>query len=174
MTASRVRSRLAWLLTGSCLLSSCSGPVGSSQPTITLPRLSATAGPDFQPPAAATLLPDEPPPPGPRPNSRLFLAAIIAVFWAPGAVSPLDAGNVAGGRDIGTANVFNRELAGKLRTFTIMAGRIVHESTGSTWNILGQASDGPLAGLSLTLVIAINHFWFSWAAFRPDTRDYRP
>ncbi len=64
MIARRVRSRLAWLLIGTWLLSGCAGPVGSSQPTITPPRLSATAGPDFQPPAAATLLPDEPPPAG--------------------------------------------------------------------------------------------------------------
>ena len=98
----------------------------------------------------------------------------IAVFWAPGTVSPLDAGSVAGGRDIGTAGVFNRKLDDQLLTFKTIAGRIVDETTGSTWNILGQASAGPLAGHSLTPVIAINHFWFSWAAFRPDTRVYRP
>ena len=48
------------------------------------------------------------------------------------------------------------------------------QDTNSTWNVLGQASAGPLAGKALTPVVAINHFWFSWAAFRPDTRVYRP
>ena len=100
--------------------------------------------------------------------------AAIAVFWSPGTVSPLDAGSVAGGRDIGTAGVFNRELDGQLLNFKTVSGRIVDETTGSTWSILGQATDGPLAGHSLRPVIAINHFWFSWAAFRPDTRVYRP
>ena len=100
--------------------------------------------------------------------------AALAVFWAPGTVSPLDAGSVAGGRDIGTANVFQRELDGMLLTFTVKEGQIVDQETGSTWNILGQASDGSLAGHSLTPVVAINHFWFSWAAFRPDTRVYQP
>ena len=100
--------------------------------------------------------------------------AAIAVFWVPGTVSPLDAGGVAGGRDIGTANVFKRELDGKLLSFTVKQGQIVDQETANTWNILGQASDGPLAGRSLTPVVAINHFWFSWAAFRPDTRVYRP
>jgi len=31
---------------------------------------------------------------------------------------------------------------------------------------------GPLAGKQLTPVVAVNHFWFSWAAFRPETRVF--
>jgi len=31
-----------------------------------------------------------------------------------------------------------------------------------------------LTGQALTPVVSINHFWFSWAAFRPDTRIYQP
>jgi len=98
----------------------------------------------------------------------------LAIFWVPGTVSPLDASGVAGGRDVGSANVFKRDLDGKLLTFTTKQGQIVDQATNSTWNVLGQASAGPLAGKALTPVVAINHFWFSWAAFRPDTRVYRP
>jgi thiol-disulfide isomerase/thioredoxin len=32
---------------------------------------------------------------------------------------------------------------------------------------------GPAAGSVLTPVVSINHFWFSWAAFKPETRVYR-
>ncbi len=98
----------------------------------------------------------------------------LAVFWAPGTASPLDVGSVAGGRDVGAANVFERELDGQSLTFTHTTGQIVDDETGSTWSVLGQATDGPLAGQALTPVVAINHFWFSWAAFRPDTRIYQP
>jgi hypothetical protein len=98
----------------------------------------------------------------------------VAVFWVPGTASALDAGSVAGGRDVGAANVFERELDGQSLTFSFTEGRITDQETGSTWNVLGQATDGPLAGQALSPVVAINHFWFSWAAFRPDTRIYQP
>ncbi|RME58163.1 DUF3179 domain-containing protein, partial [Candidatus Parcubacteria bacterium] len=48
------------------------------------------------------------------------------------------------------------------------------DQTNSEWNILGQAVSGELAGSQLTPVTSINHFWFSWAAFRPETRVYQP
>jgi len=98
----------------------------------------------------------------------------LAVFWAPGTASALDAVSVAGGREVGSVGVFERELDGQLLTFTLSEGQIVDSETGSTWNGLGQAIAGPLVGRTLTPVVAINHFWFSWAAFRPDTRVYRP
>ena len=57
--------------------------------------------------------------------------------------------------------------------FEIADGRIIDQETGSEWNILGQAVDGELVGQQLSPVVAINHFWFSWAAFRPETRVYQ-
>jgi hypothetical protein len=98
----------------------------------------------------------------------------LVVFWAPGTASALDAGTVAGGRDVGAAAVFERSLGPQALTFEHQDGRIVDVQTGSTWTISGRAIDGPLAGQALTPVVAIEHFWFSWAAFRPDTRIYQP
>lgn len=44
------------------------------------------------------------------------------------------------------------------------------EETGSTWNLSGQAVDGPMEGASLEPVPeAYPAFWFAWAAFHPDT-----
>ncbi|MBI5051824.1 MAG: DUF3179 domain-containing protein [Chloroflexi bacterium] len=75
---------------------------------------------------------------------------------------------------MGSANAFARELEGQTLTFVFQNGRIVDKETGSEWNILGQAVNGKLKGKSLTPVIAINHFWFSWAAFKPETKVYKP
>jgi len=45
--------------------------------------------------------------------------------------------------------------------------------TGSTWNVLGEATDGPLAGKQLKRPLSINAFWFAWGAFyeRADIYD---
>ena len=98
----------------------------------------------------------------------------VAVLWAAGTASALDRGTVAGGRDVGAANAYAREIDGQTLTFTFDGSRIVDAETGSEWNVLGTAIGGPLAGKSLTPVVAINHFWFSWAAFKPETRIYQP
>jgi hypothetical protein len=46
------------------------------------------------------------------------------------------------------------------------------QQTGSIWNVLGQAVEGPLAGEQLSPIVHGDHLWFSWAAFNPDTLIY--
>ena len=46
------------------------------------------------------------------------------------------------------------------------------EQTGSSWNILGQAIAGPLAGAELDLAVHQNEFWFAWAAFNDGSPVY--
>lgn len=96
----------------------------------------------------------------------------IVVFWRKGTASPLDASAIAEGRDVGSATVFSRVVDGRPLTFEPMGDTFRDRETGTTWDLLGQALRGPLAGRQLQPVTAINHFWFSWAAFRPDTRVY--
>jgi hypothetical protein len=98
----------------------------------------------------------------------------VAVFWQPGVASALDSGSIAAGRDVGSAAAYAAELNGQRLTFRNQNGRIVDNETDSTWNLLGQAVDGELAGQQLTPVVGVNHFWFSWAAFKPETRIYQP
>lgn len=98
----------------------------------------------------------------------------IAVFWQEGLASALDSSAIAGGRDVGANGVFKRTLDGQTLTFADDDGAIKDEQTGSTWNVLGEATAGELAGEQLQPVVKVDHFWFSWAAFRPDTRIYRP
>jgi len=98
----------------------------------------------------------------------------VVVLWAPGTASALDAGTVPGGRDVGAANVYARTLDGQRLTFALNGERIVDTKTGSEWTVLGRAVRGALAGKQLAPIVAVNHFWFSWAAFKPETRVYQP
>jgi len=97
----------------------------------------------------------------------------IVVLWAPGTASALDARNVADGEDVGAITTYARALDGEVLTFSAEGERIVDDQTGSEWDLLGKAISGPLTGKALDPVVSINHFWFSWAAFRPDTRIYQ-
>ncbi|UCC88563.1 MAG: DUF3179 domain-containing protein [Anaerolineales bacterium] len=98
---------------------------------------------------------------------------LLAVFWDAGTASALDANTVWEGRDVGTVNAFSRDLNGQSLHFSFDDDKITDEETGSEWNVLGYATSGPLAGSQLTPVVGINHFWFSWAAFKPETRIYQ-
>ena len=96
----------------------------------------------------------------------------VVVFYEPGTASALDARTIADSRDVGATNVFDPVLDGQRLSFRREGDHFVDDQTGSNWNILGVATSGPLAGKHLTPVIHADHFWFSWAAFRPDTRIY--
>ncbi len=98
----------------------------------------------------------------------------IVVFWTPGVASALGESEIAAGEDVGTTAVYERTLNGETLTFVADGETVTDEQTGSVWNILGQAVSGELTGAQLSPVIKVDHFWFSWAAFRPDTRIYQP
>jgi hypothetical protein len=93
----------------------------------------------------------------------------LVVFFTPGTASALGAEVVAEAEDVGATGVFDPNLDGQKLTFQAEGNTFVDEETGSTWNILGQAIEGPLAGQELAEIIHADHFWFSWAAFKPDT-----
>ncbi len=70
---------------------------------------------------------------------------------------------------VGSSTTFLRELDGQLLTFSAVDGVIKDDQTGSTWSRFGKASAGELAGEELLPVLHGDHFWFAWAAFKPDT-----
>jgi hypothetical protein len=103
----------------------------------------------------------------------------VVILWQAGTVSPLNSASTASGRDVGTAAAFARQLdpstgSGQTLSFTFIDGKLIDDQTKGEWNVLGRALSGELKGKQLTPVIAINHFWFSWAAFKPQTRIYTP
>lgn len=65
---------------------------------------------------------------------------------------------------------------GKSTTFSFFLeqGMFKDHQTQSTWNLAGEATDGPLKGLRLTPLPARSTFWFAWVAAFPDTTIYNP
>ncbi len=93
----------------------------------------------------------------------------LVLFHKAGTASALDSRAIADGKDVGATAVFDPNLDGQNLTFSKEGDDFVDAETGSVWNILGQAIDGPLVGKQLQPIVHADHFWFSWAAFRPDT-----
>ena len=51
-------------------------------------------------------------------------------------------------------------------------GKITDAQTGSEWNFEGKAIKGKMEGESLSRIPFDEGFWFSWAAFHPQTELY--
>ena len=96
----------------------------------------------------------------------------LVVFFEPETQSALDTPSFADARQVGAAAVFRPELDGEMLTFRFKDDRIEDVGTGSAWNILGVAVDGPLKGERLAKFVHGDHFWFAWAAFKPDSIIY--
>ena len=97
----------------------------------------------------------------------------IAVFWgSEDTASALSDRDIAEGRAIGAGVAYSREAGGETLTFAPEGESFRDEETGSTWNILGHAVEGPLAGEQLEAVVHANHLWFAWAAFFSDVDVY--
>jgi hypothetical protein len=98
----------------------------------------------------------------------------LVVWVKPGTASSLDAGSVADGRDVGATGVFLRDLDGQQLTFEADGDGFRDAETGSSWDVLGNATDGPLAGSNLEGYPHVDTFWFAWIAFLPDTEVVPP
>ncbi|GIV76608.1 MAG: hypothetical protein KatS3mg050_1002 [Litorilinea sp.] len=106
-------------------------------------------------------------------NDRLGDVPVV-VFHKPGTASALDTRQISEGKDVGSVGVFDRRVDGQELTFVRNAdGTFSDQETGSTWNILGEAVAGPLAGQRLERILAFDHFWFAWYAFFPQTALYQ-
>ena len=106
-------------------------------------------------------------------DDRVVAAAVgdtdVVVFWQPGTASALDTADIANGDDVGATGVFLPVIDGQELTFAATDAGFVDDQTGSTWNLLGTALAGPLAGQQLAAIAHVDTFWFAWGAFRPDS-----
>jgi len=93
----------------------------------------------------------------------------IVIFWKSGEASALDTSDISAGRDVGTVGVFSPIVDGQELTFQTDGETFVDDQTSSTWNVFGEAVGGTMSGTTLDPVVFVRTFWFSWAAFRPDT-----
>jgi Protein of unknown function (DUF3179) len=91
----------------------------------------------------------------------------IVVFFDPDVASALDSPLVSAGRDVGAAAVFERTVRGRELEFEPGAGAGTFRDleTGSTWDMSGRATAGPLEGSHLEQVPHDDEFWFAVAAF---------
>lgn len=97
----------------------------------------------------------------------------IAVLWGGETADALDSSTVADGQAIGSGIAFDRTVGGQTLTFSTSGEDLFTDAeTSSTWNLLGQAVDGPLAGEQMDTVSHRNEFWFAWASFFPDGDVY--
>lgn len=99
----------------------------------------------------------------------------LVVLWAPGTVSALDDSVIATSDDIGAAVAYVPSAGGEELTFMQDApGGFRDSETGSTWDVTGLATAGPLAGQRLEVAVHTVHFWFAWAAFHAGTGIWAP
>jgi len=97
----------------------------------------------------------------------------LVILHAPGHASALDTASIPEGQEIGSVGVFEPRADGRQLTFQRQGQVFVDHQTGSRWNILGEATAGPLAGARLPAQRYLDTFWFAWVAFQPDTELFR-
>ena len=56
--------------------------------------------------------------------------------------------------------------------YNASTNKIIDKQTGSEWNFDGLAVNGQLKGKQLTRLAFDEGFWFSWAAFHPQTKIF--
>ncbi len=98
----------------------------------------------------------------------------ITVFWgAADTASALDNASIPGGRAVGVGVAYLRTVNGRVLTFEAAGEDAFRDiETGSTWDLLGAAADGPLKGSRLRSAVHTNHLWFAWAAFNSGSPVY--
>lgn len=102
-----------------------------------------------------------------------FDGRAVVLFHKTGATSALDTRQIREGKDVGAVAIFDPTVDGQRLSFRgDGSGTFTDAETQSTWNILGEAVAGPLAGTRLTEFVHFDHFWFAWAAFFPNTELY--
>lgn len=98
---------------------------------------------------------------------------VLVVWGSEGTASALDSPDIPQGRSVGAGLAYLRTVDGQVLTFDAQGDDTFKDrETGSTWDLLGNATAGPLAGAKLTPAVHANHFWFAWAAFNEGSPVY--
>jgi hypothetical protein len=97
----------------------------------------------------------------------------VAVFWGGDTADALDTATISDGQAVGSGLAFDRRVGDQTLRFESVGDDLFRDAqTSSTWNLLGQAIDGPLEGEQLDVLPHRNEFWFAWASFFPDGDVY--
>ena len=104
----------------------------------------------------------------------IFDGEKIVLFHKSGTVSALDNQKITNSKNVGSTAVFSTKLDGITLTFIYDETKgVIDEQTKSSWTILGKAIGGELKGKELKQKVHADHFWFSFAAFNPNTEVYK-
>lgn len=98
----------------------------------------------------------------------------VMVVWHPDVTSALGNSLLERSDQVGTLVAFDRRVGASELTFTIRGEALVDEQTGSTWDELGTATSGPLAGEQLRRLVMDTPYWFAAAAFTANLRIWTP
>lgn len=98
----------------------------------------------------------------------------VMVRWLPDVSSALDNAVLERSDQVGSLVAFDRRVGSAELTFALRNGDLVDEVTGSTWNELGMAIRGPLAGSQLRRLVMDTPYWFAAAAFATEIRIWEP
>jgi hypothetical protein len=103
-----------------------------------------------------------------------FKSTPISIFAPSELLSVLDTSEIENARKVAEVTVWNRNSdAYEIPlSFRLENGLIKDDQTGSSWNVLGKAVDGPLMDTQLLSVESGVHFAFAWLAFNPDSEIY--
>ena len=71
-----------------------------------------------------------------------------------------------------TGVIFDPVLGDRELDFRIATDGFVDNDTGSSWNIGGIATSGPLKGSKLRQIPALTGFWFAWSTLHPKSEIY--
>ena len=97
----------------------------------------------------------------------------LVLFYKKGTNAALDRTFIKDSKDDGAYTVYSNLLDNVKLDFIFKDGKIIDIQTGSTWNIFGKAVDGELKGKELKSIVHGDHFWFSWAVFKPNTLIFK-
>ena len=106
-------------------------------------------------------------------NDEVAGEPIVVVWGDEDTASALSAPTISEGRAVGTSAAYLRTVDGQVLTFRPAGDDAFKDNeTGTTWDLLGNGVDGPLAGETLEPVIADTPLWFAWAAFNEGSPVY--
>ncbi len=97
----------------------------------------------------------------------------MVIFFNPNTLSSFVDRTTLAFEEVGSSGVFNPNVDDQRLTFRPDGDKFLDNETGSEWNILGEAIQGPLTGKTLTPILHGDYFWFAFGAFRPDTIIYQ-
>jgi hypothetical protein len=89
----------------------------------------------------------------------------IVVWWQPDVRTVLGNALIERSGQVGTVVAFDRRSGSDVLSFELRDGALVDRQTGTSWNSLGEATGGSLAGERLVRLEVDTPYWFGFAAF---------